>query len=79
MGLVVGVLFSLTVSPDLFALVVERGALAHVTAVTVVHAARATVLLVYVRGTMARVARALLRQVALVAGRPAQRADRQEL
>lgn len=69
---------TLTVAPDLLALVVERGTLAHVT-VTVVRAARAAVLFVHVRGTLAGVAGAVFWQVALVVGRPAQRPDSDEL
>lgn len=55
----------LTVSPDLFALTVERGTFAHVT-VPVVRAARTAVLFVHVHRTLARFTGAAFRQVALV-------------
>lgn len=74
-GVRLGIILSsctLTVAPDLLALVVERGTFAHVT-VAVIRAARAAVLFVHVRWTLARLAGALLRQVALIVGRPAQR------
>lgn len=69
---------TLTVSPHLLALVVERRTFAHVTK-SVVHAARAAVLFVHVRGTMGRVSGTMFRQVAIVVGRPAQRPGLQQL
>lgn len=71
---------TLTVSPDLLALVVESRTLAHVTeTVGGPAAARAAILLVHVGRTLARVSGAVFRQVAFVVGRPAQRPRGQKL
>lgn len=71
---------TLTVSPDLLALVVESGTLAHVTeTVGGPAAARAAILLVHVGRTLACVSGAVFRQVTFVVGRPAQRPRGQKL
>lgn len=71
---------TLTVSPDLLALVVESGTLAHVTeTVGDPAAARAAILLVHVGRTLACVSGAVFRQVAFVVGRPTKRPHGQKL